>query len=86
MSEPQLDVKIVKLEPMRVACVNGYGSQPEDLAFQKMRAFVQAHGLDGDGQTHRFSWRYSPGATKSHTCRRITGLARKIPAMSAMFR
>ena len=54
MSETQLDVKIVKLEPLRVACVNGYGSQPEDLAFQKMRAFVQANGLDSDGQAHRF--------------------------------
>jgi len=54
MTEPQLDVKIVKLEPMRVACVNGYGSQPEEKAFQKMLAFVQAHGLDHDGLPHRF--------------------------------
>lgn len=49
-----LDVKIVRLAPMRVACVNGFGAGPEGIAFDKMRAFVKAKGLDQDGQEHRF--------------------------------
>jgi AraC family transcriptional regulator len=48
------DVKIVRLEPIRVACVNGYGSEPESLAFKKMSAYVEAKGLKTDGQQHRF--------------------------------
>jgi hypothetical protein len=30
-----LDVRIVKLPPMRVACVNGFGEGPEGMAFEK---------------------------------------------------
>jgi AraC family transcriptional regulator len=50
----ELDVKIVRLEPIRVACVNGYGEGPENIAFNKMRAYVKEKGLDRDGQPHRF--------------------------------
>ena len=35
-----LDVKIVKLEPMRVICFNGFGESPEELAFEIGRAHV----------------------------------------------
>ena len=48
------DVKIVRLEPTRVACVNGFGSGPEGIAFEKMVAYVKEKGLDRDGITHRF--------------------------------
>jgi DNA gyrase inhibitor GyrI len=54
MDANQLDVKIVKLPALRVACVNGYGSGPESIAFDKMRAYVKTAGLDQDGQAHRF--------------------------------
>ena len=40
-----LDVRIVKLPPMRVVCVNGFGDGPEELAFEKMRAWAAAHNL-----------------------------------------
>jgi DNA gyrase inhibitor GyrI len=40
-----LDVRIVTLQPMRVACINGFGEGPEGLAFEKMRAWAEAHRL-----------------------------------------
>jgi AraC family transcriptional regulator len=42
-----LNVRIVNLPPMRVACVNGFGEGPESLAFDKMKAWAQAHDLPG---------------------------------------
>lgn len=42
-----LDVRIVKLSPMRVACVNGFGEGPEEMAFEKMKAWAEAHNLTG---------------------------------------
>jgi AraC family transcriptional regulator len=42
-----LDVKIVKLPPMRVACVNGFGEGPEGMAFDKMKAWAEAHHMIG---------------------------------------
>jgi DNA gyrase inhibitor GyrI len=41
----QLEVRIVTLPPMRVACVNGFGPSPEDEAFSKMTAWAKAHDL-----------------------------------------
>ena len=49
-----LNVKIVRLPALRVACVNGYGEGPEGIAFEKMRAYVKDKGLNADDQTHRF--------------------------------
>jgi DNA gyrase inhibitor GyrI len=40
-------VQIVKLPPMRVACVNGFGEGPEDKAFAKMKAWAATHNLLG---------------------------------------
>ena len=40
-----LDVNIVNLPPMRVACVNGFGEGPEGMAFDKMRSWAKAHHL-----------------------------------------
>ena len=42
-----LNVRIVNLPPMRVACVNGFGQGPEEQAFEKMKAWAQAHDLLG---------------------------------------
>jgi DNA gyrase inhibitor GyrI len=43
----KLDVKIVKLEPMRVICFNGFGEGPEDVALGKVFAWAKAHGKKG---------------------------------------
>ena len=40
-----LDVRIVNLPPMRVACINGFGDSPEGMAFDKMKAWAAAHKL-----------------------------------------
>jgi AraC family transcriptional regulator len=42
-----IEVRIVKLPPMRVACVNGFGEGPEGSAFDKMKAWAKAHNLLG---------------------------------------
>jgi effector-binding domain-containing protein len=41
----ELDVKIVKLEPMRAVSSYGFGPQPEGIAADKMIAFLKAKGL-----------------------------------------
>jgi AraC family transcriptional regulator len=40
-----LDVRIVSLPPIRVACVNGFGEGPEGLAFDRMKAWAQVQNL-----------------------------------------
>ena len=42
-----IEVRIVKLPPMRVACVNGFGAGPENAAFSKMKTWAAAHNLLG---------------------------------------
>jgi DNA gyrase inhibitor GyrI len=42
---PLTDVRIVDLEPMRVASALGYGRNPEDQAAGKIARFAQAIGL-----------------------------------------
>lgn len=49
-----LQVQIVDLEPFRVACVNGFGSEPEPIAIQKMLDWAKEIGLLKDGKLHRF--------------------------------
>ncbi|MFO7679889.1 MAG: GyrI-like domain-containing protein [Chloroflexota bacterium] len=39
------EVRIVKLEPMRVASVHGFGPEPEGIAWDKVMAFVAEKGL-----------------------------------------
>jgi DNA gyrase inhibitor GyrI len=41
----QLDVRIVTLPPMRVACLNGFGESPEGQARNKMRAWARSQDL-----------------------------------------
>ena len=49
-----LDVRIVTIEPMRVASSLGFGPNPEELAYKKMHAFLQANNLiDGYGTRYR---------------------------------
>lgn len=40
-----LDVRIINLLPMRVACINGFGDSPESMAFEKMKVWAAAHNL-----------------------------------------
>jgi DNA gyrase inhibitor GyrI len=58
-----LNVSIVRLEPMRVACVSGFGPGPEGIAFEKMRSLVSTTGLDRDLSAHRFFGFNNPSPT-----------------------
>jgi DNA gyrase inhibitor GyrI len=40
-----MNVRIVNLPPMRVVSINGFGEGPEGIAFDKMKAWAQAHNL-----------------------------------------
>jgi effector-binding domain-containing protein len=44
MTDP--DVRIVELEPMRVASALGYGTQPEDEAWRLILGFARDRGID----------------------------------------
>jgi effector-binding domain-containing protein len=41
-----LEVRIVQMEPMRVAVAHGYGETPELIAMDKMLAFLASRGLE----------------------------------------
>jgi AraC family transcriptional regulator len=41
----EIDVRIVTLPPMRVACINGFCEEPEKEAFEKMYAWAKTHNL-----------------------------------------
>jgi DNA gyrase inhibitor GyrI len=49
----ELEVRIVGLEPMRVASAYGFGEQPENVAWEKILAWASAQGYD-DLSKHRF--------------------------------
>jgi DNA gyrase inhibitor GyrI len=49
-----LDVKIVELEPIRVAYALGFGTSPEDEAWGKILAFGKSKGLLEDPKEVRF--------------------------------
>jgi effector-binding domain-containing protein len=42
----EFEVKIVQMEPLRVASALGYGTNPEELAWNKILAFAEAKGID----------------------------------------
>jgi effector-binding domain-containing protein len=46
----ELEVRIVKLEPMRMLSSYGFGEEPEGQAWEKMSSFCHAHGLIEDGR------------------------------------
>jgi DNA gyrase inhibitor GyrI len=49
-----LEVRIIRLEPLHVAMAYGFGVEPESIAWEKLLAFFRATGLDKDQQSHRF--------------------------------
>ena len=49
-----LKVQIVKLEPLRVVCINGFGTSPETQAWDKLITWAKAKGLWESGQARRF--------------------------------
>jgi len=47
----ELEVRIVRLEPMRVMSAYGFGPQPETIAHEKLGAFLKSQGmLEGYGK------------------------------------
>ena len=42
----EFEVRIVQMEPMRVASALGFGESPEPLAWEKILAFAESKGLD----------------------------------------
>lgn len=58
-----LEVRIVRLDPMRVASVHGFGASPEAEAWQKLRAFMQATGLLAEAPAHRYFGFNNPSPT-----------------------
>jgi DNA gyrase inhibitor GyrI len=59
----EIDVRIVRLEPQRVAMSYGFGNGPENIAWEKMIAFVKAKGLNTDGQPHHYFGFNNPNPT-----------------------
>ena len=49
----ELEVRIVRVELMRVASVYGFGEEPESIAFSKLDAWAGPKGLRDDPQNHR---------------------------------
>lgn len=49
----ELDVRIVKLEPMRVASAHAHSASPEQDAMEKLIAWAKPKGLLDDQETHR---------------------------------
>ena len=49
----ELEVHIVKLEPMRVASFHGFGQTPEDEAWKKLVAWAKPKGFLDDPDHHR---------------------------------
>jgi DNA gyrase inhibitor GyrI len=48
-----MDVRIVKLEPMRVASIWGFGKEPESSAFAKLDAWAGSKGIRDNPEKHR---------------------------------
>ena len=46
----EIEVRIIKLEPMRVACTYGFGEQPELQAWSKMLAWAKSALQDHSGR------------------------------------
>jgi DNA gyrase inhibitor GyrI len=49
----ELNVKVVKLEPMRVASAYGFGEQPETEAWEKILTWAKSQGIT-DYENYRF--------------------------------
>lgn len=51
--DKKMDVKIIQLEPMRVACFPAYGPEPEDEAWQRLLDWARPQGLLEDPEKNR---------------------------------
>jgi len=60
----ELDVRIVKLEPMRVASFLGFGESPEELAWAKLIPWAKEKGLLDDPEKHRLFGFNNPNPSK----------------------
>ncbi len=49
-----LEVKIVRLDPLRVAATHGFGESPEGMAWEKLRAFMDAQGILDEIDAHHY--------------------------------
>jgi AraC family transcriptional regulator len=47
-----LDVRIVRLEPIRVVATYGFGESPETIAWDKLKAWIKENGIKPE--EHRF--------------------------------
>ncbi len=59
----EIEVKVVRLDPMHVAAAYGFGERPEDQAWQQVGQFVKQAGLENDGQRHRYFGFNNPSPT-----------------------
>ena len=50
----ELEVRIVRLEPMRVACASGFGEQPEEEAWDTLVTWARSQGVLDDLEGVRF--------------------------------
>lgn len=49
----EIEVRVLNLEPMRVASANGFGESPEEQAWSKLLTWARSQGY-GDLGEHRF--------------------------------
>ena len=59
----ELKVRIVRLEPLRVAWALGFGKEPEALAWKAIFDWMKAEGLEGEFKSHRFLGFNNPSPT-----------------------
>ena len=53
----EINVKIVRLEPMRMVSAYGFGPEPEGIAWEKIKSFSQENGLNlGDESITTFGF------------------------------
>jgi len=60
----ELDVRIVNLEPLHVACALGYGASPEELAFGKLLPWAKEKGFLEEKGKHRLFGFNNPNPSK----------------------
>jgi DNA gyrase inhibitor GyrI len=53
MEMSEFEVRIVKLEPIHVASLHGFGKEPENQAWEKLVAWAKPKGYLDDLKTHR---------------------------------
>ncbi len=61
----ELDVRIVELEPLRVASVWGFGASPEDEAWKMLNAWAEPKGLLDEPEKHRIFGFNNPNPSSS---------------------